>query len=190
MMLSPLNNLHKIGEFGDLDNGETIVNIREIKNINIFQIVKYKNSSKKVSDLSIDQLNLPSTLNVSSNKETRVLWMGPDNWLVFSEKDIGNELFNNFNTSDFAVTDLSHSRAIIELEGQMVKEVIKKGCPINIEDLKKNQTSNSIFHNITVTIDIIDTQPYKLRLIVLRSFGESFYHSISDSCLEFGYRSI
>ena len=35
------------------------------------------------------------------------------------------------------MTDLSHSRAIIELEGQMVKEVIKKGCPINIEDLKK-----------------------------------------------------
>ena len=66
-MLSPLNNLHKTGEFGDLDNGETIVNIREIKNINIFQIVKYKNSSKKVSDLSIDQLNLPSTLNVSFN---------------------------------------------------------------------------------------------------------------------------
>ena len=56
----------------------------------------------------------------------------------------------------------------------MVKEVIKKGCPINIEDLKKNQTSNSIFHNITVTIDIIDTKPYKLRLIVLRSFESLF----------------
>ena len=38
---------------------------------------------------------------------------------------------------DFAVTDLSHSRAIIEIEGQNAKEVLKKGCPFNFNVLKK-----------------------------------------------------
>ena len=40
------------------------------------------------------------------------------------------------------------------------------------------------------TADMIDNKPYKIRLFSLRSFGESFYHSISDSSLEFGYKAI
>ena len=63
MMLSPLNNLHKTGEFGDLDNGETIVNIREIKNINIFQIVKYKNCLlyTSPSPRDVEESRMPSS---------------------------------------------------------------------------------------------------------------------------------
>ena len=32
-----------------------------------------------------------------------------------------------------------------------------------------------------------DENPNKIRLFTLRSFGESFYHSITDSSLEYGY---
>ena len=38
-----------------------------------------------------------------------------------------------------------HSRAIIELEGQDVKEVLKKGCPFNFNNLEKNSSINSKF---------------------------------------------
>ena len=36
----------------------------------------------------------------------------------------------------------------------------------------------------------IEQNPDKIRLITLRSFGESFYHSITDASLEFGYKAI
>ena len=39
-------------------------------------------------------------------------------------------------------------------------------------------------------IDKLNDDPYKVRILTLRSFGESLYHSISDSCLEYGYKSI
>ena len=39
-----------------------------------------------------------------------------------------------------------------------------------------------------VTIDMRDDNPDSLDLYVLRSFGQSFFHSISDACLEFGYK--
>ena len=43
---------------------------------------------------------------------------------------------------------------------------------------------------VTFTADLIDEKLLKIRLFSLRSFGESFYHSITDSSLEFGYKAI
>jgi sarcosine oxidase subunit gamma len=57
--------------------------------------------------------------------------------LVSTKKDLLKNISQNFKETDFAVTDLSHSRAIIEIEGQDVKEVLKKGCPFNFNTLKK-----------------------------------------------------
>jgi len=85
---------------------------------------------------------------------------------------------------------LSHSRAIIEIEGENSKEILKKGCPFNFNELKKNNCVNSVFNGITITIDIQNDQPDNLRLFALRSFGESLYHSISDASLEDGYKAI
>ena len=56
--------------------------------------------------------------------------------------------------------------------------------------LEKNISINSVFNGITITIDIIDDSPTKIRLFALRSFGESLYHSVTDACLEFGYKNI
>ncbi|HIF62286.1 MAG TPA: sarcosine oxidase, partial [Candidatus Pelagibacter sp.] len=38
--------------------------------------------------------------------------------------------------------------------------------------------------------DMIDDETNKVRLFALRSFGQSLYHSITDACLEFGYKSL
>ena len=94
-----------------------------------------------------------------------------------------------FKETDFAVTDLSHSRAVIEIEGNYAIEVLKKGSPFNFDVLKKNNSINSLYNNITFTVDLLNDKPFKVRLFALRSFGESLYHSITDSSLEFGYEN-
>ena len=43
---------------------------------------------------------------------------------------------------------------------------------------------------MSVTIDMLNDEPYKIRIFTLRSFGESLYHSITDSSLEFGFKNI
>ena len=49
---------------------------------------------------------------------------------------------------------------------------------------------SSTYNGITFTIDMLGDNPDKVRLFVLRSFGESLYHSITDASLEFGFKSI
>ena len=106
------------------------------------------------------------------------------------KKELLKEINQNLKETDFAITNLSHSRAIIEIEGKNTKEILKKGCPFNFNELKKNNCLNSTYNGISVTIDMLDDNPDKVRIFTLRSFGESLHHSITDACLEFGYKGI
>tara|TARA_B100001121_G_scaffold255416_1_gene232913 strand:+ start:353 stop:931 length:579 start_codon:yes stop_codon:yes gene_type:complete len=189
--ISSLNNIHKQGLFGDFKNKDenNLIKIKEIKNIYLSQIVKFKNSKENLSNIKFDGLNLPKNLKSSSNSSTRIIWMGPENWYIFSTKDIFQEL-KKFNIKDFAITDLSYSRSIIELEGDIIPEVLKKGSPLNVNNLQEGDCANTVYNGITVTLDFVSDNPKIIRILGLRSFGESLYHSISDACLEFGYKAI
>ncbi len=193
-LVSALAYVHTTGQFGDYEgkNENDLLKISENKNLLIVQVVQYKNSTLQFQSIDIDGLKLKNEpLSVVSNNDTRFLWNGPKNWLLVSnKKELIKSILDKFKDTDFAVTDLSHSRAIIEIEGQDVKEVLKKGCPFNFDSLEKNKSINSTYNGIALTIDMLDDNPNKVRLFALRSFGESLYHSITDASLEYGFKSV
>ena len=189
--ITPLEFIHKKGLFGDhhKKNEKDLLKISEVKNLSVIQIVQYKKSKVNINDIKIENLEIPTqSSNVKSNKETRILWNAPRTWLVISEKEnIGEMVNKKCDSRNFAITDISHSRAVIQIEGLNAKEILKKGCPVNFNEFKKNNCTGTIFQGINIFVDMIDDQPEKFNIFSLRSFGESFYHDITDAALENGY---
>jgi len=189
--ISPLQSIHKKGIFGDQykKNESDLLNISEVKNLSIIQIVQYQRSKVQLNSVKIDSLEFPlKNSKVSSNKETRILWNAPGTWLVISKQEnIVKTIKEKCNSENFAVTDISHSRAVIQIKGFEANEVLKKGCPLNFNEFKKNNCAGTVFNGITIVVDCVEDNPYTFYLLTLRSFGESFYHHITDAALEFGY---
>ena len=126
--ISPLESVHKKGLFGDhhKKNEADLLKISEVKNLFIAQVVQYKKSEVQLNDIKIDGLGFPIQNSiVSSNKKTRILWNGPRTYLIVSEKEnISKLIKESCDGNDFAITDISHSRAVIQIKGDISKEVL------------------------------------------------------------------
>jgi len=109
-------------------NDDELLKVSELKDFLIIQIVKYKSSLTAIENIKIDNLSLKNeALNINCNASTRILWNGPNNWLlVSSKKEILKEINEKLIEADFAITNISHSRAIIQIEGKKYKRDIKK----------------------------------------------------------------
>ena len=192
--ISALQFDHKIGLFGDHENKHDLLKISEIKNLSIFQVAKFRKSEVQSNQIKIDGLSLPQENPlISANENLRILWIGPETWLcISSNSNLGDLISSACSDNDFAITDLSHSRAIVEIKGAHALDVIKKGSPLNVNEsvFKEGNCANTSFNGINILIEFISNNPKTFRLYALRSFGGSFYHSITDAALEFGYEGI
>ncbi|QNP68098.1 sarcosine oxidase subunit gamma [Streptomyces roseirectus] len=63
------------------------------------------------------------------------VWQGPDEWLILSRAEpaaLTGELKEALGTSSGSVVDLSANRTTLQLTGPSARDVLEKGCPLDL----------------------------------------------------------
>ena len=68
--------------------------------------------------------------------ERHIVWLGPDEYLLLcesgKEKTLHDALTSTIKTSHFAITDVSDSLCALSLSGAAVRDVLAKGCSLDL----------------------------------------------------------
>lgn len=73
---------------------------------------------------------VPNT--VAEGGACRILWLGPDEWLVVGHADGEAVLREALAGLHAAATDVTGNRTVLALRGAAAREVLAKGCPLDL----------------------------------------------------------
>jgi sarcosine oxidase, subunit gamma len=112
---------------------------------------------------------------VAATGTLRVLWLGPDEWLVVADGDAPDllpRLERAVAGRRTAVADLSSSRVIIELGGNGARELLAAGCGLDLHPraFAPGQCAQTLLARVPVILDQLDEAPH-YRVLVRRSYA-------------------
>jgi sarcosine oxidase, subunit gamma len=117
----------------------------------------------------------------------KVLWLGPDEWLVVTpeggEEMVAAALRRAVSEGFAGVVELGSGQTVIEIAGPRAREVIAKGCPLDLHPrmFGPGSCAQSRLARALVTIAQVDGTP-TFELIVRRSFADYVWRFLTDAC--------
>ena len=181
-----------------LNYSTTIIETKEYSNIKISEVepilkinLRGKNRdfvTKIGKELSIIPPTDPNTS--SGNKDLNLLWLSPDEWLVYSNdktnletiNSLEDKLFNEISKAKLgSVTNVTDHWMMINLKGGKVFNMLSAGCPFNFNEFKnsKGAVAQTLLNHIDVIIHNKDIN--NLNLFVRRSFSNHLWLWMNDS---------
>ncbi len=142
-------------------------------------------------------LDLPQAAGGIAETETyRVLWLGPDHWLVVcgdgEGPDLAERLQPAFAGLFAAAIDASGARARLRLSGPAAADLLSTGCRLDLDPavFAPGQCLQTPLGNVTAIIHCVEGQPPTYDLYVPRSTAISFCRWLEHAGREFGLKGV
>ncbi len=133
---------------------------------------------------------LPGSPNTwTAGRDGMMLWLGPDEWLLLAEEGRNEALAAALRAAlgslHHCVTDVSASRAAVEVSGEHARVVLAKGCPLDLHSRSfgPGQCAQTLLAKARVLIQCRDDRP-TFRLFVLNSFASYLAQWLLDAAAE------
>jgi methylglutamate dehydrogenase subunit D len=127
---------------------------------------------------------------VASQGPTRILWLGPERWLIVrpgsSGRDLVSELTEKLSSDAAAIVELSAGRCVFAISGPLAREVLAKELPLDLslgEFPIGHCAQNSMAH-IGVLVNATGEDAFDI--FVYRGFAQHLWEILTDAALEFG----
>ena len=121
------------------------------------------------------------------------LWAGPDQYFVVAEGRGEGALYRELKAklSGLAsVSDQSHGRVIIRIQGPRARAVLAKGTPVDLHPDEFPVAKSALTQMAHVGVHLTRSGEDAYDLSVFRGFAESFWEWITEQAEEFGYQVI
>jgi sarcosine oxidase, subunit gamma len=129
---------------------------------------------------------------VAIMRAVRTLWLGPDEWLITAPEAAVPDLYSWIARAAAGhraeATDLSASRAIIEIAGTKARTLLEKGCGLDLHPraFMPGYCAQTVFAKLPVIIDQTSAAP-GYRLFVRRSAARWLVDWLIDAAEEFRF---
>ena len=143
-----------------------------------------------VSDVLGDGLPIIANT-VTDVQGSTMYWLGPDEWLIVTPGErraaIESDLRKALASVRVAVTDVSGGQTVLQLHGSRVRDVLAKGCSIDLHPraFSIGRCAQSHLAKAPVLIGQIENQPY-FEIIVRRSFADYLWSWLATAAAEYG----
>ena len=127
------------------------------------------------------------------DNKVRVIWLGPDEWLILSDAaeldTLKDDLTRALIKSHSALVDVSDNSTIIEIKGRYSREILMKGCSLDIHP-SVFQTGCSAQIDLALSnIILLKTADEPIyQIIVQASFASYLWDWLVDAANEFNVR--
>ena len=194
---SPLAHLHLDARAaGDVAMTDAGVMLRERRFLSMFNLrgeaskAPFQAAVKKAVGIA-----LPTTANTAEGDPdgTRLLWLGPDEWLLASVAT-NADIPSTLQKAASAMTEVGEARTVIRIGGVNAREVLAKGCSLDLHPraFAPGQCAQTQLARAAVIIDHTQldetTGSAEFDLYVLRSFAEYLWTWVEDAGQEYGVK--
>ncbi len=190
---SPLANVMVPGVFGAGDG--LAATITERLDLAIMEVTLLEPPSARAEMAFADATGvaLPMVSNTSAiTNGLTLLSTAPHRWIVVGLDGLDSITPDNLGrrlSPAYVVTDLSHSRCVLRLEGSAARDILAKGLPIDLHEraFPPGTCVQSHVFEIGVLAHLVDAVP-RFDLYIHRSYAISFWDWLIVTSAQFGYR--
>lgn len=118
-------------------------------------------------------------------------WAGPDQYFVVAQGRGEGVLYRELKAAldgSASVSDQSHGRVIIRIEGPKARSVLAKGTPVDLHTDEFAVGKSALTQMAHVGVHLTRVGEDAFELSVFRGFAESFWEWITEQAEEFGYQ--
>ena len=130
---------------------------------------------------------LPKQCGHTSEAGSRTaFWLGPDEWLVLADSaEVISELVEALGGEPGSAVDVSANRTIVELSGPFARDVLEKGCPVDLHprEFGPGNAVQTTVGPVPVLLWQTDAQTY--RLFPRSSFADYLARWLMDAMSEY-----
>ena len=145
-------------------------------------------------------LLLPTEPNTTAGRGAlTALWLGPDNWLLTCPPGEVAALIETSRKAladlHAAVVDVSEGRVALQLSGPSAREVLAKGCPLDLHPrvFAPGNCAQTLLAKTSLLLHLVNDDPGHgptFDLYVARSYAQYAWAWLEDAGLEYGVQVV